>query len=244
MHYYQFNIGDFSLHTNHLTLEEEAVYRRLLDFYYDTELPIPIETQPVIRRLRLGLKSAIVDVILQEFFVKEADGWHNSRADSEIAAYHAKADAARLNGKKGGRPRNIGFKTQSVILANPDLTQQKPKQEPLTKKQELLTTKGFIKPSLDQVCKQFEGKIEDPYSEAYSFFNHYESNGWKVGTNAMSCWRACTNNWIKRSKKDAANKKVSGKQTRGERFAQQGRDYIARIEAASVSDGADVGKAN
>lgn len=244
MHYYQFNIGDFSLHTNHLTLEEEAVYRRLLDFYYDTELPIPIETQPVIRRLRLGLKSAIVDVILQEFFVKEADGWHNSRADSEIAAYHAKADAARLNGKKGGRPRNIGSKTQSVILANPDLTQQKPKQELLTKKQELLTTKGFIKPSLDQVCKQMEGKIEDSDSEAYSFVNHYESNGWMVGANAMSCWRACTNNWIKRSKKNAANKKVSGKQTRGERFAQQGRDYIARIEAASVSDGADVGKAN
>jgi len=237
MHYYQFNIGDFSLHTNHLTLEEEAVYRRLLDFYYDTELPIPIETQPVIRRLRLGLKSAIVDVILQEFFVKEADGWHNSRADSEIAAYHAKADAARLNGKKGGRPRNIGFKTQSVILANPDLTQQKPKQELLTKKQELLTTKGFIKPSLDQVCKQMEGKIEDSDSEAYSFVNHYESNGWMVGANAMSCWRACTNNWIKRSKKNAANKKVSGKQTRGERFAEQGRDYIARIEAASVSDG-------
>lgn len=244
MHYYQFNIGDFSLHTNHLTLEEEAVYRRLLDFYYDTELPIPIETQPVIRRLRLGLKSAIVDVILQEFFVKEADGWHNSRADSEIAAYHAKADAARLNGKKGGRPRNIGSKTQSVILANPDLTQQKPKQELLTKKKELLTTKGFIKPSLDQVCKQMEGKIEDSDSEAYSFVNHYESNGWMVGANAMSCWRACTNNWIKRSKKNAANKKVSGKQTRGERFAQQGRDYIARIEAASVSDGADVGKAN
>lgn len=237
MHYYQFNIGDFSLHTNHLTLEEEAVYRRLLDFYYDTELPIPIETQPVIRRLRLGLKSAIVDVILQEFFVKEADGWHNSRADSEIAAYHAKADAARLNGKKGGRPRNIGSKTQSVILANPDLTQQKPKQELLTKKQELLTTKGFIKPSLDQVCKQMEGKIEDSDSEAYSFVNHYESNGWMVGANAMSCWRACTNNWIKRSKKNAANKKVSGKQTRGERFAEQGRDYIARIEAASVSDG-------
>ena len=64
MHYYQFNIGDFSLHTNHLTLEEEAVYRRLLDFYYDTELPIPIETQPVIRRLRLGCYESTVDVIL------------------------------------------------------------------------------------------------------------------------------------------------------------------------------------
>ena len=54
MHYYPFNIADFNLHTAHLTLEEEAVYRRLIDFYYDTEQPIPVETQPVIRRLRLG----------------------------------------------------------------------------------------------------------------------------------------------------------------------------------------------
>ena len=247
MHYYQFNIGDFSLHTNHLTLEEEAVYRRLLDFYYDTELPIPIETQPVIRRLRLGSYQAVLDVILQEFFVKEADGWHNLRADIEIADYHAKGKTARENGSKGGRPKkNSGSKTQSVILANPEITQPKPKQELRTKNDKQLTRKtiGFIKPNLDQVCKQFEGKIEDCYSEAYSFFNHYESNGWMVGANAMSCWRACTNNWIKRSKKNAANKKVLGKQTRGERFAEQGRDYIARIEAASVSDGADVGEVN
>ena len=248
MHYYQFNIGDFSLHTNHLTLEEEAVYRRLLDFYYDTELPIPIETQPVIRRLRLGLYEPTVDVILHEFFVKESDGWHNFRADIEIADYHAKGKTARENGSKGGRPKkNSGSKTHPVILANPDETQTKPKQELLTNNHKPITTrkpKGFVKPSLDQVCKQFEGKIEDCYSEAYSFYNHYESNGWLVGPNPMSCWRACTNNWIRRSKKDAANKKVSGKQTRGERFAEQGRDYIARIEAASVSDGADVGKAN
>lgn len=240
MHYYQFNIGDFSLHTNHLTLEEEAVYRRLLDFYYDTELPIPIKTQPVIRRLRLGLYEPTVDVILHEFFAKESDGWHNYRADIEIADYHAKGKTARENGSKGGRPKkNSGSKTQPVILANPDTTQPKPKQELRTKNDKQLTRKttGFIKPSLDQVCKQFEGKIADHASEAFSFYNHYEANGWMVGANAMSCWRACTNNWIKRSKKDAANKTVSSKQTRGERFADQGRDYIARIQAAGVSDG-------
>ena len=140
MHYYQFNIGDFSLHTNHLTLEEEAVYRRLLDFYYDTELPIPVETHPVIRRLRLGLYEPTVDVILHEFFVKEADGWHNLRADIEIADYHAKGKTARENGSKGGRPKkNSGSKTQSVILANPEITQPKPKQETVTKKKKIIT---------------------------------------------------------------------------------------------------------
>jgi len=122
LHYYPFNIGDFNLHTSHLTLEEEAVYRRLLDFYYDTEAPIPIKTQRVIRRLRLGDYTETVKTILEEYFLKESDGWHNLRADIEINEYHKKADIARANGKKGGRPKkNSGLETERVILANPDL---------------------------------------------------------------------------------------------------------------------------
>src|SRR5690606_40835627 len=54
VNYYQFHIADFTLHTVHLTLEEEGVYRRLLDYYYDTESPIPKKTERVIRRLRLS----------------------------------------------------------------------------------------------------------------------------------------------------------------------------------------------
>src|SRR5690625_1330785 len=88
MNYYQFHIADWALHTAHLTLEEEGVYRRLLDHYYDTELPIPVETQPVIRRLRLRGYEETVALILEEFFTLEADGWHNRRADKEIDAYH------------------------------------------------------------------------------------------------------------------------------------------------------------
>jgi uncharacterized protein YdaU (DUF1376 family) len=126
MHYYQFNIPDFALHTSHLTLEEEGVFRRLLDYYYDTESPIPKETQPVIRRLRLGSYQDIVSTILSEFFVLQEDGWHNLRADIEISDFHIKAEAARNNGRKGGRPKkNQGLKTQPVILANPEVTHEK-----------------------------------------------------------------------------------------------------------------------
>ena len=148
MHYYQFHISDWVLHTSHLTLEEEAVYRRLLDYYYDTERPIPIKTQSVIRRLRLGLHSDIVDLILNEFFVEENDGWHNLRADQEIADYHKKAEIARENGRKGGRPKKQSKEkqgvtenenpeeTQPVFLANPEETGSKANQEPRTSNEE------------------------------------------------------------------------------------------------------------
>ena len=126
MHYYQFNISTWILHTSHLTVEEECVYRRLIDFYYDTEKPIPKETKPVIRRLRLVNYETIADQILGEFFVLGDDGWHNNRADIEIASYQSKAEKARDNGKKGGRPKKeSGLETQSVILANQEETGSK-----------------------------------------------------------------------------------------------------------------------
>ena len=230
MHYYQFNIGDFSLHTNHLTLEEEAVYRRLLDFYYDTELPIPIETHPVIRRLRLGLYEPTVDVILHEFFAKEADGWHNLRADIEIADYHAKGKTARENGSKGGRPKkNSGSKTQSVILANPDETQTKAKQELRTINNKPITNikKGFIKPTITELVDAFAGKVTDPTHQAGLWLSHYESNGFKVGKNPMRSWQHCVTNWITRSKSNGTSKFTGQKAvSKSERRDAQARRYL------------------
>ena len=37
MHYYKFNIADWSLGTAHLSLIEEAIYFRLINHYYDSE---------------------------------------------------------------------------------------------------------------------------------------------------------------------------------------------------------------
>ena len=143
MNYYQFHIADWALHTSHLTLEEEGVYRRLLDYYYDTESPIPTETQPVIRRLRLRGHEETVAEILGEFFVLDADGWHNRRADREIEAYQQKAEQARANGKKGGRPKKNKDlqnekpkETQPVISGIPEKSESKANQEPRTINQE------------------------------------------------------------------------------------------------------------
>lgn len=146
MHYYKFNISDWALHTGHLSVEEEAVYFRLVNHYYDTEAPIPKITQPVIRRLRLGAHADLVAIILEEFFSLIGDLWHHKRCDSEISAYQAKAETNQANGKKGGRPKGSKKEskppkkpktTQSVNSGNPDVTLTK-NQEPLTKNQEPL----------------------------------------------------------------------------------------------------------
>jgi uncharacterized protein YdaU (DUF1376 family) len=143
MHYYKFNIADWHLATSHLSLEEEAVYFKLINFYYDSESPIPLETQSVIRRLRLGSQKETVGLVLQEFFVLQEDGWHHLRCDDEIQKYHHKAEINQKVGKLGGRPKKI-----NDLDNNPQITQTVSKNNPqitLTTNHKPLTSIGVAK---------------------------------------------------------------------------------------------------
>ena len=99
MHYYKFNIPDWTLHTAHLSPIEEGIYLRLINFYYDAENSIPEITQPVMRRLRLVDYPEIVDVILAEYFTLRDGFWWHKRCDMEINTYHGNADKNRANGR-------------------------------------------------------------------------------------------------------------------------------------------------
>jgi uncharacterized protein YdaU (DUF1376 family) len=150
MYYYKFNISDWHLATSHLSLEEEAIYFKLINFYYDSEAPIPLETQSVCRRLRLGSYSGIVETVLHEFFIKSDDGWHHNRCDSELEKYHHKAEVNQKVGKLGGRPKNNPEKTQSVFKENPQETLTT-NHKPLTTNHKPITPEGVS----DSVFKDY-----------------------------------------------------------------------------------------
>ena len=135
MNYYSHRINDYRGKTAHLSLLEHGIYRQLLDTYYDTESPIPKETDLVCRRLCARTedeKSAVVS-ILNDFFELTNDGWKHDVCDENIEEYHQKADTARTNGKRGGRPSKKPNKTKRVIHSNPEETGSQANQEPLTK---------------------------------------------------------------------------------------------------------------
>lgn len=152
MHYYQHNIADYRKDTAHLSLLEHGIYRQILDTYYLNEKPI--ETQLVIRRLSIKTEEEMtaLNLVLDDFFeASECGKYHiHKRCDAEINAYQAKAETARVNGSKGGRPPKPK-KTQPVKLANPEKTGSKPNQEPLTINQEPITnTKTLDQSSIDR----------------------------------------------------------------------------------------------
>ena len=51
VNFYPHHIGDFNNATRHLTRTERSVYRDMLDMYYDTELPLPLDSKTLSRKL-------------------------------------------------------------------------------------------------------------------------------------------------------------------------------------------------
>jgi len=143
MHYYKFNIADYRKDTSHLSTLEHGVYRQLIDWQYLDEKPIPLETQVVSRRLRLGSvdEQQALENVLLEFFEKSDDGYFQKRIRVEILDYQENSEKNRRNGKLGGRPS----KTHSVSSGLPNETQSKGNHKPLTNNQEPITNNHNIK---------------------------------------------------------------------------------------------------
>jgi len=161
MHYYKFNIKTYQAATAHLKPMEDLAYRRLIDHYMDTEKPIEADLSRVARRLRTTVQT--LEIVLDEFFVLRADGWHNEFCDEEIVSYHSNAEKNKKNGKKGGRPPKHpkALETQETENpvgyfgkpnANPNESQKNLNHKPITINHKPITKNKNITPRKRSVC--------------------------------------------------------------------------------------------
>lgn len=104
MNFYKRFIGDIQAKTGGLTLAEFGAYDRLLDHYYSTEKPIDFEEIYRICRAMNSAEKRVVDKVLSKFFERSPEGYIQRKADEVIAKALPLIEAARENGKKGGRP--------------------------------------------------------------------------------------------------------------------------------------------
>lgn len=108
MNYYERYCGDYQRDTAHLSLAEHGAYTMLLDTYFSVEKPLPESLASLYRvcRAMTRIEQQAVRTVAEQFFpVSEIDGLrHNHRADREIIKARPKIEAARINGRKGGRP--------------------------------------------------------------------------------------------------------------------------------------------
>ena len=110
--------------------------------------------------------------------------------------HRREVNAANRAGKKAEPETN-----KENLAAEPQ-PEEKPAQEI---QQEKPKRKNFVKPTVEEIaafCKEKKYTVN-----AQQFFNYYESNGWKIGRNAMKSWQAAVQNWNAR---DKANNKATG----------------------------------
>lgn len=110
--------------------------------------------------------------------------------------HRREVNAANRAGKKAEPETN-----KENLAAEPQ-PEEKPAQEI---QQEKPKRKNFVKPTVEEIaafCKEKKYTVS-----AQQFFNYYESNGWKIGRNAMKSWQAAVQNWNTREK---ANNKAAG----------------------------------
>lgn len=99
MHYYQFNIGDYQSHTAHLEPLEDLAYRRLLDWCYLHERPLPADIEQVSKLIRMRSHTECIADVLREFFDLTADGWWKERISKEIEKTGEKSRKASESAK-------------------------------------------------------------------------------------------------------------------------------------------------
>ena len=137
MKFYKRFPGDINIKTGHLDPAEFGCYDRLLDHYYATEAPIPEDGAYSICRAVKPEHRRACDKVLAQFFMLREGGWVQPRADEEIAQALPRIEAARTNGKKGGRPpiaKPSGFTEKTQAEPNGKTSQIPESSSPTSKK--------------------------------------------------------------------------------------------------------------
>lgn len=120
MHYYQFNIGDYQSHTSHLSEMEDLAFRRMLDWCYLHEKPLPLDVDEIARQIRMRSHSDCIASVLQEYFERIADGWINARAIEEMHKIGEKSEKASASAKARWGKNANAMRTQSEGNATQD----------------------------------------------------------------------------------------------------------------------------
>jgi uncharacterized protein YdaU (DUF1376 family) len=102
LNFYTHHIGDYLKDTSHLSALEDGIYRRMLDLYYVSEKPLPLNIEGLCRLVRAKTREEkkAVDTVLEEFFVRCDVGWRQSRADRELLKAQEKSGKAKASANK------------------------------------------------------------------------------------------------------------------------------------------------
>lgn len=120
MIWYKFHVGDYVNKTSHISDAEDLTYRRMLDLYYISEKPLSLNIETVAIQVQMDVDT--VESVIDEFFVRADDGYHNYNCDNAIAKYTAQvANNVELGLKARGKPKPHKNPKLAAVLRAPRL---------------------------------------------------------------------------------------------------------------------------
>lgn len=175
------------------------------DFASELALDLDEKEENVQITIQYLLKSGLLEMCSDEEYylpdTKNSTGCETAAA-SRMRRCRAKKDKLERNNVTPMLQSGYGEKEKELEIELEKELDTKANKSP-TK------AKRFVKPTLseiEQYCIERNNNVN-----AEQFYDYYESNGWKVGKNAMKDWKACVRTW-ERNGYDKPIKKKNNKQ--------------------------------
>lgn len=251
VNFYKRFVADIQVKTGHLTPAEFGVYDRLLDHYYATEAPLPgsLDRCCAIARAMTKADRGAVERVLVEFFSMDSEGYRQRRADEMIAEAQPKIEAARTNGKHGGRPKVPKSETQQkpngLFVETQDEPNAKASQSQSTSNEVLPPTgvRGVRKKALKNCPPDFLVTVDlqrwaresAPLVDIRAETAIFRATERKV---AVTDWPKAWQKWMLIEQKSLAARSVNGETA----WQRSQRERVAEMSGGLVSAAAPGGK--
>lgn len=156
----------------------------------------------------LGLIDVLDNGAIYMLDIQNFIGKGSSEADRK-REYRQRIETDRTNVQTNLRQISEKSPPEIEIELEKDIEIEKEKEIHSSAKSTTTKRKRFEKPTLSQITQYCLERNNNVNAE--QFYDYYESNGWKVGKNAMKDWKACVRTW-ERNGYDKPIKKKNNKQ--------------------------------
>lgn len=231
LHYYQHHIGDLLRETANLNDHQLVTYLRMIWRYYDTEKPITENLEDLAFAMRSDEKT--VQLLLRHYFIQQDDGWHQSRCDKEIAAYHEKGEkrkaAANARWKDANAKQEQSNSTISDANHKPITNNHKPDKdlfdspsEPKPKRATRLPN-DFLMPEDWKTEALKINPLIDIETESAKFCDYWHAKSGKDATKID--WLATWRNWCRNVRGPSAGYQQRGSSSKLEALDERNRQH-------------------
>jgi uncharacterized protein YdaU (DUF1376 family) len=115
MHYYNFDVKAYNSHTAHLDEMEDLCYRRMIDWCYLHESPLPKDIEKIAKIIRMRTHCERIADVLQEFWIEQEEGYFHDKINADIEHYRNKSAQSKAAADARWAKKNLKNKQKQAV---------------------------------------------------------------------------------------------------------------------------------